>query len=285
MIIWLNGKLVDKSEANLSVYDHGTLYGDGVFEGIRVYKGRIFQSQAHLDRLFESAGHIRLTIPYAKEQLHEAMEATVRANGGQYAYIRLVITRGEGNLGLNPFQCSRPNVFIINDNIHLYPRQMYESGMSVIIARTIRTSPRMVSPEVKSLNYLNNILARIEAVDAGASEAIMLNEHGNVSEATGDNIFIVAGGQVITSPVDSGILVGITRGLVMGLARDLKMAVIEKDFGPAELYAADECFLTGSAAEVIPVTHVDGKVIGQGKVGPITRKLMAAFSELIAREQ
>ncbi len=284
MKIWLNGKLVDRSEAKLSVYDHGTLYGDGVFEGIRVYNGRIFRSESHLDRLYESAREIRLAIPYTKQELHEAMVETVAANGGRYAYIRLVVTRGEGNLGLNPFQCPQPNVFVMNDDIQLYPREMYESGISVIIAKTIRTSPRMVSPKVKSLNYLNNILARIEAVDAGVSEAIMLNEHGNVSEATGDNIFIVKNGQVVTSPVASGILVGITRGLVMELARAAGLTVVEKDFGPGELYTADECFLTGSAAEVIPVTKIDDKTIGSGMVGEVTRRLVTDFRALIARE-
>ena len=281
MKIWLNGKLVDRSKAHLTVFDHGTLYGDGVFEGIRTYGGKIFLAAAHLDRLFESAKAIRLAIPYTKQELQDAMEATVAANSGAYAYIRLVVTRGEGTLGLNPFQCPRPNVFVIYDNIQLYPKEMYECGMSVIIAKTVRTSSRMVPPHAKSLNYLNNILAKIEAVDAGVPEAVMLNELGNVAEATGDNVFIVAGGQLVTPPTSAGMLVGITRGVVLDLAKRLSIPVAERDFAPQQLYGAQECFLTGTAAEVIPVTHVDNRLIGDGKVGPLTGRLRKAFGEFI----
>jgi branched-chain amino acid aminotransferase len=279
--VWLNGKLVEKEQAALGVYDHGLLYGDGVFEGIRVYNGKVFQGPAHLDRLFESADQVRLKLPYTREQLVAAMDELVRAN--REAYIRLVVTRGVGNLGLNPFQCAAPQVFILNDHIQLYPRETYEKGMSVIIAKTLRTSPRMLPPRVKSLNYLNNILAKIEAIDAGAGEALMLNVDGHVAEATGDNVFLVKGGRVTTPPPSAGILIGVTRGIVLRLAKEAGVPAEEKDFAPAEVYAADECFLTGTAAEVVPVTHVDGKAVGAGLPGPVTRKLMAAYAEFIRK--
>jgi branched-chain amino acid aminotransferase len=279
--VWLNGKLVDKEEAVLSVCDHGMLYGDGVFEGIRVYNGKVFQGPAHLERLFASAEQIRLKITYAREQLLAAMDELVRAN--REVYIRLVVTRGVGTLGLNPFQCPRPQVFILNDNIQLYPPEMYEKGIGVIIARTRRTNQSMLPPSVKSLNYLNNIMAKIEAVDAGASEALMLNDKGNLAEATGDNIFIVRGGRVDTPPPSAGMLIGVTRGIVLRLAKEAGMPAGERDFTPTELAAADECFLTGTAAEVVPVTHVDGKTIGAGVAGPITRRLMAAYAEFIRK--
>jgi len=280
--IWLNGKLVDRKDAKLTVFDHGTLYGDGVFEGIRIYGGKIFQCQAHVDRLFDSAKAIRLAIPYTKQELTDAMYETLKANGVADGYIRLAVTRGEGTLGLSPFKCPSPNVFIIAGQIVLYPEEMYQHGMAVIIARTIRTSPRMLPPWVKSMNYLNNIMAKIEAIDAGVAEAIMLNEDGNVAECTGDNIFIVKDGHVATPPVEAGILAGITRKVVMRLADKLGIPLAEKDITVEQLYAADECFLTGTAAEVIAVTRVDGKTIGDGKVGPVTRKLLAAFREYIA---
>ena len=282
MKIWLNGRLVERDEARLTVFDHGTLYGDGVFEGIRVYGGKLFQCQAHVDRLFDSAKVIRLAVPYTKQELTDAMYETVRANGASDGYIRLVVTRGEGTLGLSPFKCSEPNVFIIADQIALYPQEMYEHGMAVIVARTIRTSPRMLPPSVKSLNYLNNILAKIEAIDAGVAEAIMLNEKGDVAECTGDNIFIVKGGHVATPPLDAGILPGITRKVVVNLAKKLAIPLAEKTITIKQVYAADECFLTGTAAEVIAVTKVDGKLIGDGKVGPVTSKFLRAFREYIA---
>jgi len=285
MKVWLNGKLIENKDAGLSVHDHGTLYGDGVFEGIRVYGGSIFQSRAHIDRLYNSAKYIRLKIPYTKHELTEAIHETLRANDISDGYVRLVVTRGAGTLGLDPFKCPRPNVFIITGQVELYPREMYENGMAIIIAKTIRTSARMFSPSVKSLNYLNNIMAKIESVDAGAAEAIMLNEAGNVAECTGDNIFIVSDGQVITPPPSAGILVGITRTAVMGLAEKMGIPLIEKDIRPSDLYAADECFLSGTAAEVIAVTRIDGRPVGDGKVGPITRKLMAAFGRFVRSEQ
>jgi branched-chain amino acid aminotransferase len=283
MKIWFNGQLVDKQDAKISVYDHGLLYGDGVFEGIRVYSGKIFECQAHMNRLFESARKIRMEIPYSKEQLVDAQYQTIQANGVRDAYIRLVVTRGEGGLGLNPNKCSRPNVFIIVDGIELFPPKLYETGMPVIIAKTVRTSPSMLDPSVKSLNYLNNILGKIECNDAGVSEAILLNAEGNVAEGTGDNVFLVKQGKLITPPGSAGILMGVTRGVVIRLAGQMGIEVIEKNLKPAELETADEMFLTGTAAEIIPVSQVDGKKIGQGKTGPVTQKLLQAFRELIRK--
>jgi len=282
MKVWLNGQVLDKDDAKLSVYDHATLYGDGVFEGIRIYGGKIFQSEAHLNRLFDSAKHIRLAIPYTKQELHEAMTETIRADDRIDGYIRLVVTRGAGTLGLSPFKCPSPTVFIIVDDILLYPREMYEDGMAVIIAKTVRISPQMLDPRVKSLNYLNNILAKIEAIDAGVPEALMLNARGNIAEGTGENVFIVSDGEVITPPREAGMLVGVTRGIVIHLARQLALPLVETDVRPDDLYAADECFLTGTAAEVIAVTRIDDTPIGGGKVGPVARRLMAAFREFIA---
>ena len=281
MKVWMNGKLVDKKNARISVWDHGLLYGDGVFEGIRAYGGKVFQAQAHIDRLFDSAKSIRLAIPYTKQELTDAIYETLRANDQADAYIRLVVTRGEGNLGLNPFQCPVPGVFIISDQIVLYPEEMYREGMAVIIAKTVRTSARMLSPAVKSLNYLNNIVAKIEAIDAGVAEAIMLNEYGKVAECTGDNIFMVKGGKVMTSPPSAGILIGITRQVVLNLAGTLHISVVEKEITVEELLAADECFLTGTAAEIIAVTRIDNRPIGKG-VGPVTKKLFEAFRQYIA---
>ena len=278
---WVNGELLERKDARITVYDHGVLYGDGVFEGIRVYGSKIFQVHAHIDRLFNSAQWIRLKIPYTKPEIIEALQATLRANQRTEGYIRLVVTRGEGTLGLNPTKCPHPNVFIIADNIELYPRQMYENGMPIIIAKTIRTSATMLNPAVKSLNYLNNIMAKIECLDANVLEAIMLNDKGFVAEATGDNVFIVKDNVLITPPPSAGILLGVTRGVVMKLAGRGQIKLAEKDIRPHEVHEADECFLTGTAAEVIPVTSVDGKSLGNGQVGPVTRKLMNDFHEFI----
>lgn len=280
----MNGKLIDKERAAVSVYDHGLLYGDGVFEGIRVYNGKIFQCDAHVDRLFASASAIRLKIPITREEIIEAMERTVAANGIVDGYIRLVVTRGPGTLGLNPFKCTSPVVVVIADQIAIYSPEMYENGLEVIIAKTRRISPEMLPPLVKSCNYLNNILAKIEAVDAGVPEAIMLNAAGQIAEATGDNVFIVSHGVVITPPIETGILNGITRKVTINLARQLDIPLIERAIEVDELYAADECFLTGTAAEIIAVRKVDGRVIGQGKAGPITLKLMEAFRKFIRSE-
>ncbi|HET6429699.1 MAG TPA: branched-chain-amino-acid transaminase [Phycisphaerae bacterium] len=285
MKVWVDGELVDEEEAKLTVYDHGTLYGDGVFEGIRVYGGRIFQCQAHIDRLFNSAKQIRLAIPYTKQEIIDAMEQTVASNGAAAEYIRLVITRGVGTLGLNPFLCPRPSVFVIADQIALYPPEMYEHGMAVIVAKTVRTSPRMVNPGIKSLNYLINILAKIEAIDAGVAEAIMLNEHGRVAECTGDNVFIVDGGRVVTPPLTASILGGITRAVVLRLAAQQNIPLGEEEVSVQRLMGAAECFLTGTAAEVIAVTRIDDQPIGGGRAGPVTQKLCAAFREYIASGQ
>ena len=282
MKVWLDGKLVEKDDAKVSVFDHGTLYGDGVFEGIRVYGGRIFLCEAHVDRLYRSAKLVRLAIPYTKQELTEAMQEAVAANACVDGYIRLVVTRGEGTLGLSPFKCSQPSVFIIADSIELYPQEMYDQGMAVIIAKTIRTSATMIDPSIKSLNYLNNILAKIEAIDAGVAEAIMLNETGHVAECTGDNLFIVKDGAVISPPPEAGLLIGITRRAVMDLATKLGLEVIERNIAPADLYEADECFLTGTAAEVISVTRIDETPIGDGTPGPVTQRLLSAFREFIA---
>jgi branched-chain amino acid aminotransferase len=275
--IWIDGKLVPKENATISVYDHGLLYGDGVFEGIRVYSGKIFECDAHLRRLYDSAKAIRLTIPATPDELKRAMEETFKANGFTDCYIRLVVTRGAGYLGLNPNKCAKPTIFIIADTIELYPREMYEKGMSVITASVIRNHPNAVSPRIKSLNYLNNILAKIEAEDAGVPEAIMLNHEGNVAECTADNIFIVRGGEVQTPGTADGILRGVTRDVIIRLCAKLNIPCVEKTLQRHDVYIADECFLTGSGAEVVPVTRIDGRPIGAGEVGPITRKLIDAF--------
>lgn len=279
--VWIDGQLIDKTDAKLSVYDHGTLYGDGVFEGIRVYSGRVFECKAHLDRLYASARAIRLEIPYTPQQLEAAMYQTVKANGFTDCYIRLVITRGAGYLGLSPTKCPSPAVFCITDTIEMYPREMYEKGMAIITASVTRCHPNSIPPRVKSLNYLNNILAKIEANDAGVPEALLLNHQGNVAECTGDNIFIVRGGQVQTPTTSDGILEGITRGAILRLCAKLSVPCVEKTLQRFDIYAADECFLTGTAAEVIPVTKIDGRQIATGQVGPITRKLTEAFHKCV----
>lgn len=284
MKVWLDGKLVGKEQAVVSVYDHGLLYGDGVFEGIRVYGGRIFKCAQHLDRLFNGARAIRLEIPYDKPALEKAMLQTVAADGTQDAYIRLVVTRGIGALGLHPFTCGRPQVIIIVDTIQLYPQEMYEIGMSVVIASTVRISPNALSARIKSLNYLNNIMARIEAIDAGVPEAIMLNANGMVAEATADNVFIIARGSVITPPANSGSLEGITRGVVMELSRAAGLPMVEADLTRYDLYTCDECFLTGTGAELVPVTQIDRRPVGDGKPGAITRQLIAAFKKKVREE-
>lgn len=271
--------LVDEKDARVSVFDHGLLYGDGVFEGIRIYNGKIFECITHLDRLYESAKVIKLTIPMDIETLTDACEQTVRANEIEDGYIRLVVTRGVGTLGLNPFLCDTPKIIIIADNIRLYPEELYDNGMKVISVPTVRNHPLSCPPQVKSLNYLNNIFAKIEAIQAGASEAIMYNHMGYVAEASGDNIFIVKKGVVYTPPVQAGALDGITRSVVMSLARKEGIDVVEKDLTRFDLYVADEMFLTGTAAEVIGVVEMDGRVIGQGVPGQITSRLRKKFFE------
>ena len=280
MKVWLNGELVDRDNAKLTVFDHGTLYGDGVFEGIRSYGGKVFQFPAHLGRLFQSAAQIRLDMPYSREQLRAATYAALEANGAADGYIRMVVTRGVGTLGLDPRKCPHPNAFIIADDIALYPEELYQRGMPVIIAKTVRTSPASLDPKVKSLNYLNNIRAKIECLDAGVSEALMLNEKGELAEGTGDNVFLVADGTVVTPPPEAGILLGITRNVVLHLCQRLGIPARAESIRPERLFAADECFLTGTAAEVIAVNQVDGRAIGDGTVGPVTRKLLEAFRAL-----
>lgn len=279
--VWIDGQLIEKTDAKLSVYDHGTLYGDGVFEGIRVYSGRVFQCKEHLDRLYASARAIRMEIPYTAEQLEAAMYQTVKVNGFTDCYIRLVVTRGAGYLGLSPSKCPTPAVFCIADTIEMYPREMYEKGMAIITASVTRCHPNSIPPRVKSLNYLNNILAKIEANDAGVSEALLLNHEGNVAECTGDNIFVIRSGQVQTPTTSDGILEGITRAVILRLCAKLHIPCIEKTLQRYDVYTADECFLTGTAAEVIPVTKIDGRQIGNGQVGPITRKLIDAFHKCV----
>jgi len=275
--IWLDDKLVDEVDAKISVFDHGLLYGDGVFEGIRVYNGKIFELEAHIDRLYRSAKVIRLTVPMTRDKLISSVKETARANNVVGGYIRLVVTRGVGTLGLNPFVCESSTVFIIADNIQLYPEEFYENGMKVISATTVRNHPLALPPQVKSLNYLNNILAKIEALDSNVPEAIMYNHEGYVAEATGDNVFIVKDGVIYTPPVEAGALPGITRAVVIRLAKEENLQVVEKNLTRFDLYVCDEFFLTGTAAEVIGVVEIDGRVVGDGKPGPITRLLRKKF--------
>lgn len=275
--IWLDNGLVDEADAKISVFDHGLLYGDGVFEGIRIYSGRIFELDAHIRRLFESAHVIRLPVPMPREQLIEAIETTVQANEIAEGYIRLIITRGAGDLGLDPFICGRSGLIIIASAIRLYPKEFYEQGMKVISATMIRSHPLSLPPQVKSLNYLNNILAKIEAIDAQAAEAIMYNHQGYVAEATGDNVFIVRRGVLYTPPTEAGGLPGVTRDVVMRLARGEGISVVERNLTRHDLYVCDEFFLTGTAAEVIGVVEIDGRTIGDGRPGPMTRMLKDKF--------
>jgi branched-chain amino acid aminotransferase len=280
--VYINGKLYGKEEACISVYDHGLLYGDGVFEGIRAYKGKLFRCREHIDRLFASARAINLEIPMAKEELHAAIRHTLESNGLTDAYVRLIVTRGIGDLGLNPYECGRPQVIIITDSIALYPAEYYEKGLELVTVSTIRMPANALNPRIKSLNYLNNILAKMECIQAGAHEAVMLNKDGFVAECSGDNIFIVKDGRLATPPVDAGILEGITRQVVMELARGAGMEVSEKEMTPFDLYVADECFLTGTAAEIIPVVRIDRRDIGDGRPGPTTLKLLRMFRDHIA---
>lgn len=283
--VWIDGKITDPRDAKVSVYDHGFLYGDGVFEGIRVYNGKVFYAEAHLDRLFDSAKSIRLTVPLSREQLRAAVDETVKASGYRDCYLRLIVSRGPGPLGLNPHLCEKPSVICIADIISMYPKEVYEKGMAVITASVIRNHPNALSPRVKSLNYLNNILAKIEAIDAGVSEAIMLNGEGNVAECTADNIFIVRDGEVQTPTTSDGILEGVTRQILIDLCGTLGIPCIQKTLQRHDLYIAKECFLTGTAAEAIPVTRIDGRLIGDGNPGPLTKRLIAEFRKLVGAAQ
>ncbi|MFA5292466.1 MAG: branched-chain-amino-acid transaminase [Phycisphaerae bacterium] len=277
--IWINNGLVDEKDAKISVFDHGLLYGDGVFEGIRIYGSKIFELDAHLKRLYESAKVIRLDIGMTVQQLARATEETVRANGIVDGYIRLVVTRGVGTLGINPFTCEKSQIIIIADKIQLYPQDLYEKGLRVICACTIRNHPLAIPPQVKSLNYLNNILAKIEAIDAGVPEAIMFNHEGFVAEASGDNVFVVRNGVLCSPPIQAGSLEGVTRAVVMSLAAQEKIEVVQKNLTRFDLYVADELFLTGTAAEVIGVVEIDGRKISDGKPGPVTKMLRKKFFE------
>jgi branched-chain amino acid aminotransferase len=279
--IWLDGKLVNEADAKVSVFDHGLLYGDGVFEGIRVYDGRAFELEAHLRRLYNSAKVIRLEISLDKGELADAIKKTVEANGIVDGYIRLVVTRGVGALGLNPFLCKNSGLIIIADKIQPYPEELYETGMRIISATTVRNHPLAIPPQVKSLNYLNNVLAKIEALDNNVHEAIMYNHQGYVAEATVDNVFIVRDGVICTPPVEAGALEGITRKLIIRLAKEENLEVVEKNLTRYDLYICNELFLTGTAAEVIGIVEIDGRTIGDGKPGPITKRLREKFFEYV----
>ncbi len=279
--IWLNGRIVPVAEATLSIFDHCILYGDGIFEGIRSYSGNVFRLDAHLKRLEDSAKAIRLPIPMTREEMATAVYDTLKANRLSDGYVRLVVTRGVGTLGLSPNRTACPSVFIIADQISLYPQELYEQGMAVISSSVVRNHPNALSARIKSCNYINNILAKIEALDAGVYEAIMYNHLGYVAECTGDNLFLVREGVVQTPPITAGILEGVTRGAVIELCAKRKLPFREMDLTRNDLYVADECFLTGTAAEVIPVTQIDGRPIGTGKPGSITRQLISDFHELV----
>ena len=285
MVIYLDGKLVPDTEATVSVFDHGLLYGDGVFEGIRIYNGRVFLLQEHIVRLYRSAQAICLKIPLTQEEMRKAVLATCKANDCRNGYIRLVITRGVGNLGLNPYQCPKAGVIIIAANIQLYPAEFYEKGLKIITVGTVRNHPEAVNPNIKSLNYLNNILAKIEAINGGVHEAIMLNHFGYVSEATGDNIFAISGTVLTTPPAWCGCLLGITREAVMKLAAKNGFTVRESVMTRYDLYNAEEVFLSGTAAEIVPVVEIDRRVIGSGAPGPATQKLMKLFHAFAAQPE
>ena len=284
MKIYIDGKFYDKDKAKVSVFDHGLLYGDGVFEGIRSYNCRVFKLYEHIDRLFESAQSIMLKIPLTKERLITAVLSTLKANKLDNAYIRLIVTRGVGDLGLDPRKCCQgQTIIIIADKIALYPQEFYRQGLVIVTVPTVRNLPEALNPQIKSLNYLNNILAKIEAANAGCDEAIMLDSLGYVAECTGDNIFVVKNGHLYTPPQCMGTLRGITRDSILEIARKHKISAHEHVITRHEVYISDECFLTGTAAEVIPVVKVDGRIIGQGKPGKLTLSLMKKFKELTAK--
>jgi branched-chain amino acid aminotransferase len=280
MKIYIDGKYFDEKNARVSVFDHGLLYGDGVFEGIRAYNGRVFKLAEHIERLFSSARAILLKVPLSRKELIKAVVQTCRRNKIRDGYIRLVVTRGVGSLGMNPFTCKRPSVIIIADKIQLYPAEFYKRGLDLITASTARNLHSALNPAIKSLNYLNNILAKIEAVNGGCEEAIMLNAQGFVAECTGDNIFLVKRGHLSTPPLSAGALHGITRGVVMELARQNGLSVSEPDVTRYDLFNADECFLTGTGAEIIAVVKIDGRIIGNGRPGPVTGRLIKRYHEL-----
>ena len=282
MKIYFNGKLVPKEEAAVSVFDHGLLYGDGVFEGIRFYGGRVFRLDEHIERLYMSARAIALDIQMNPDEMARAVVETIRANDLTDGYVRLVVTRGEGSLGLSPRSCPKPTIFIIASTITLYPDEMYQNGLKLVTCATRRIAHGALSPMVKSLNYLNNIMAKIEAEQAGAGEGLMLNEQGYVAECTGDNVFVIKNGAITTPPISAGALAGVTRAVVFEMARELGIAIREENITRYDIYTADECFLTGTAAELIPAVVLDSRPINDGKPGPLTTRLTKRFHELTA---
>jgi branched-chain amino acid aminotransferase len=280
-MIFMNGAIVPEHEATVSVFDHGLLYGDGVFEGIRAYSGKVFRLPEHIDRLFASARAIALEIPMSKDAVSKSVVDTLDANGLADGYVRLVVTRGAGNLGLDPNKTANPQVIVIASTISLYPTEFYEKGLRIVTAATQRISSAALSPRIKSLNYLNNIMAKLEGLQAGCVEALMLNHKGEVAECTGDNVFVVRSGKLLTPPPDAGILEGITRAAVMDLATAAGIDCREQTLVRHDLYTADECFLTGTAAEIIPVVEIDGRKVGDGVPGAMTKRLTAAFHTLV----
>jgi branched-chain amino acid aminotransferase len=281
MKIYIDGKYFDQADARVSVFDHGLLYGDGVFEGIRIYNGKVFKLKEHLERLYQSAKAILLEIPMKNDEMENAVLKTVKINAKENGYIRLIVTRGEGPLGIDPTQCKKPVVIVIVDDIQLYPDEYYKKGIEIITASSRRTVPDSLDPRIKSLNYLNNIMAKLEARQAGCLEAVMLNREGFVSECTGDNIFIVKNKELLTPAPYHGALDGITMGTVMEIAQDLDIKTHEATLTRYDLYSADECFMTGTGAEIIPVTKVDSRLIGNGMPGRITQLLIDRFQQMI----
>ena len=280
MKININGEFLDRRDAKISVFDHGLLYGDGIFEGIRAYNGRVFRLDEHIERLYMSARAILLSIPVTPEQMRDRVLRTCAVNRIVDGYIRLLVTRGEGDLGLNPLVCKDPTIITIASAIRLYPGEVYEKGLRIVTAPTQRNTPNGVNPAIKSLNYLNNVLARIEADHSGCNEALMLNAQGFVAECTGDNVFVVHRGRLLTPPLDAGLLHGITRGVTIELAREAGIPVEEKNLTRYDIHTAGECFLTGTGAEIVPVVEVDRRMVGEGLPGPVTRSLMAAYRQL-----
>jgi len=278
--IYIDGNFYDQAEAKISVFDHGLLYGDGVFEGIRFYNDRVFRLDEHIDRLWDSARAVAIDVPMSKSELIAATLETIRQNDLHDGYIRLIVTRGVGSLGLSPDTCRRPSIIIIAATIALYPEDLYHKGLTMVTCATRRTPPAALSPRVKSLNYLSNILAKLEAQNAGAGEGLMLNEQGYVTECTGDNIFVIKKGEISTPPLNSGILAGVTRAVVFELAEKLHIRTVERDLIRHDIYTADECFLTGTAAEVIPAVQLDRRLIGNGQPGAVTLRLIESFREL-----
>lgn len=282
MKVYINGKFYEKEDAKVSVFDHGFLYGDGIFEGIRLYSGNVFKLDRHVDRLFRSAKAIMLEMPYTKQEVIDAVCATCRENKLTDAYIRLVVSRGMGALGLSPRSCSNPQMVIIADQVQLYPQELYDNGLKAITVPTRRNSSAALPPMVKSLNYLNNILAKIEAQNLGYQECLLLNNEGYVAECSGDNVFVVYEGKIFTPPTACGSLSGMTRETVIEVARDMGYELIEKPLTRYDIWTADECFLTGTAAKLIPLVELDSRVIGDGKPGKVTKSLLEGFNKVVS---